>query len=179
PELAEDRQRHHRPHVVLGPEAGHVHRGLQRQHHAGEQRGGEGDGQRPHPDDVDLAGHDPKVGRRQGEVAGHPDGEQPEPAVPDRGLAEMGSEILLDHRSRSSEKLSTSARNAGRPASKAPVGATYRKSCTQGSARITRASTVTSRPSAIPRTTEWAASRPPTVVVPCSITSRFVSPKGK
>src|SRR6266851_3401981 len=125
PQLAQDGEGHHRTHVVFGPEAGHVHRGLQCQHHAGEQRGGERDHERPHPDDVDLAGDQPEVGRRQGQVAGHPHGEQPEAAVPHGGLSQVVPQILRrDHRRGSSAKLSTRARNAGRPPSKASLGAT-------------------------------------------------------
>ena len=64
-----------------------------------------------------------KYGRRQRQVAGHLDGEQPEAAVPQGGLAQVGPQILRhDHRGGSSAKLSTRARNAGRPSSKASLG---------------------------------------------------------
>src|SRR5213594_1112308 len=176
-QLSQDRQGHDRAHVVLGPEPGHVDGALQRQHHAGEEGGGERHDQGAHADDVDLARDDPQIGRRQRKVARDARGEQPQPPVPDGGVAGLGLHVLHQRHHGSPAKLSTKTRKSLRPASNPSTGATYRKSWTHRSPLSTTASTATSTPSRRPRITPWAAGRPPTVQVSLSTVRRFVRPK--
>src|SRR6185436_17670467 len=177
-QLAEDGQRHHRAHVVLRAEARHVHRALERQHHAREERGGERHHQRADADDVDLARDEPEIRGGKRQVARDLGGEEREPPVPDQRLARVDlRELGRGHCPAPGEKLSTKAWKSRRPASNCSGGATYRKSWTQRSPFTTSDSTSTSRPSTTPRSTRCAAGRPPTIRVSLSTVTGRVSPK--
>ena len=84
--------------------------------------------ERAHADDVDLARDQPEIGRRQREVARHLGGEEPEPAVPDHGLAQVAvivsAQAISGHRRGSSAKLSTKAWNSAPPRLELLDGAT-------------------------------------------------------